>query len=683
MVKSSRIQQPVSEEDAALRIVTRDGGEDEGAIAADQTSSEVALERANAKLAESEQRYRALVDHSPAGIFHSDANGETTWVNEAWQRITGLSFDEALGMGWQKALHAEDRQKIADEWQATVDEQRDVKENELRFVRPTGDIAWVQSRVVGVYDPEGNLSGYVGTIHDITRLKIAWQALQRSEERYRQLIEQSLDAVFYATPEDGIVAINPSGVALFGYETLEELRRAKKEEFFQNPADRDRFLEAVDRHGLIKDVEAGLSDRDGRPLRMMVTARAVRNPEGKLIGVRGILRDVTEKRQLEKRLAQAQKMEAVGRLAGGVAHDFNNLLTAILGYCDLLSLVSEESEILDHVREIRRSGERGAALTAQLLAFSRRQLTSPRVVNINRLIEDLERLLLRLIGENVLLRVDLDPAVQSVNADPAQLEQVITNLVINARDAMPTGGVVKIATSVQAAGERVAGLGADLFENEGVVIRVADAGVGISDSIRDQIFEPFFTTKDESKGTGLGLSTVYGVVSQSGGSIGLESAVNKGTTFIVRLPAVEALEPPTESEEAFGDEPRKEEGTVLVAEDEASVRSLVTLLLERQGYRVLTASCGAEAEELAQTFTGTIDLLLSDVVMPDFDGVELAERFLRSRPGRAVVLMSGYTGNREGVHQSGFPFLQKPFGTDELARTLRDAIDDAVDQRAS
>jgi nitrogen-specific signal transduction histidine kinase len=390
-----------------------------------------------------------------------------------------------------------------------------------------------------------------------------------------------------------------------------------------------------------------------------------------------ILEDITEHRLLENQLRQAQKMEAIGRLAGGVAHDFNNLLTAIFGYVDLLREdLPEGSSARQDTEEIRKAAERAAALTRQLLAFSRQQVLEAVIVNVNDLVEEFDKMLRRLIGEDVELRAALAPDLANVRADPGQLQQVLMNLVVNARDAMPTGGKLLIETANADLTEEYAELHQPVIPGAYVMLAVSDTGVGMDADTRARIFEPFFTTKEKGRGTGLGLSTVYGIVKQSGGYIWVYSEPGHGTTFKVYLPRVDApahpVAQPREARTLAGTE------TILLAEDDEMLRPLAKGLLRKLGYIVLEAPSAEEALGAAAGHDGPIHLLVADVVMPGASGRELARRLAASRPETKVLYVSGYTDDaivRHGLLDPGLAFLQKPFTPDTLARKVREVLD--------
>lgn len=445
-----------------------------------------------------------------------------------------------------------------------------------------------------------------------------------------------------------------------------------------HPDDLDRVLAA--RRAAVEarrthECEYRLLGADGRAVWVRDTV-AVVFEKGRPVKLCGILVPIAERKDLEAQLHQASKMEAVGKLAGGIAHDFNNFLTIVTGYSELLlTRMSAADPLRPDVEEIKKAGSRAAALTQQLLAFSRRQVLMPKVLDLNAIIDGMSTMLQRLVGEDINLVTNLDRDIGRVNADPGQLEQVIMNLVVNARDAMSTGGKLTIEsgrTRLAARGRLVQ----DLPPGPYVQVSVTDTGMGMDAATQARIFEPFFTTKERGKGTGLGLSTVYGIVKQSGGGLLVQSAPGKGSTFTVLLPEIEAEQDVLHEEsEEIG--PGGSE-TILLVEDEPGVRTLVRDTLSIHGYNVLEARHGIEALLVANQHAGTIHLLLTDVVMPQMSGRELSDQLRRVRTDLAVLYMSGYTENavvQHGVLAPGTAFLHKPFTPDELAKTVRGVLD--------
>jgi PAS domain S-box-containing protein len=543
-----------------------------------------------------------------------------------------------------------------------------------------------------------NRSAAVRRSHRTDELMRANEALHRQVEdrthaeaaleRERRFLRAVLESA-----QDGIVACDAEGnITYFNATALEFHGRA------QAPKDVREWATGYDLHGpdgkspltleQLPLVEAlrGEQVRDtaviitppGRPARTVwVSGQAITAAGGARLGAVVVLHDATERVRLEEQFLQAQKMEAVGRLAGGIAHDFNNLLTVINGSSFLLQarLPAEERNraLLD---QVVKAGERAAALTRQLLAFSRKQVLQPRVLDLNALVADLEKMLRRLIGEDVTLTTVLDPATGRVQADPGQVEQLLMNLAVNARDAMPQGGRLTIQTGNSDLATSASDTHIQVPAGRYVMLAVRDTGIGMDQATKARLFEPFFTTKEVGKGTGLGLATVYGIVKQSGGTIRVQSEPGQGTTFTIYLPRVEAA-PVVDNKTTGSAAPRGHE-TILLVEDEAEVRKLIRLTLQAQGYTVLEATSSEGALDMAQAHPGNIDVLLTDVVMPGLSGRLVAQRLQALRPSLKVIYMSGYTDDatvRHGVLQAEADFLQKPFRPDDLARKVREVLE--------
>ncbi len=494
------------------------------------------------------------------------------------------------------------------------------------------------------------------------------------------LIEASPLAIVTFDPEGVVTMWNPAAERIFGWSENEAL--GTRLPFV--PAEKQAEFLALRRRALLGEVftEPELHRRraDGSPIVVSVSTSPLRRPDGTIYGIMSILTDITYIRRMEEQLRQSQKMEAVGRLAGGVAHDFNNLLTAISGYSDLLlHRLPEYSTLRRDVEEIRKAGDRAAALTRQLLAFSRRQVLQPKVLDLNTVVTNMGQMLRRLIGEDIELSTDLSPSLSRVKADPGQIEQVIVNLAVNARDAMPGGGRITVATADAELSPAYAAAHPEVRPGPHVLLSVADTGHGMSDETQAHLFEPFFTTKERGKGTGLGLATVYGIVQQSGGHIRVNSASDSGSTFLIYLPQVVGHEDPAHgADRPFLPRPSPGTETILLAEDEEVVRRLAREILTGNGYKVLEAGNGREALLLSEAHRGEIHLLLTDVVMPKMSGRELTERIRPLRQGLRILYMSGYTDDailRHGVLEDGIPFLQKPFTPEELARKVREVLD--------
>jgi hypothetical protein len=506
-----------------------------------------------------------------------------------------------------------------------------------------------------------------------TQLRGAREALGASEARYRMLMEQASDGIFVADEAGRFVDVNSRACEMMGC-AREELLTMDVAATYP-PEDRDQALRKIQsmRAGRMVLYERRMLRKDGRILPVEVSARYTQG-----VGYQAIVRDLTERHALEQQFRQAQKMEAVGRLAAGVAHDFNNLLTAILGYSELLlGGLGPGDPRRAGVEEIRRAAERAGSLTRQLLAFSRQQVLQPRTLDLNEVVSGLHSMLRRLIGEDIDLRTTAAPDLGRVLADPGQIEQVIMNLAVNARDAMPRGGKLTIETANVALDAIYARTHEVVKPGPYVLLAVSDTGTGMDADVRSHLFEPFFTTKAKGHGTGLGLATVYGIVKQSGGYIWVYSEPGQGTAFKIYLPRAEGKAAGRSAAERPAEAPGGSE-TILLVEDEDVVRSLAREILEAYGYTVLEATRGEEALEASARHRGPIDLLLTDVIMPGGSGREAAERLAPGRPGMKVLYMSGYTNDaivHHGVLAPGVAFLQKPFSPQALARKVREVLD--------
>jgi PAS domain S-box-containing protein len=576
-------------------------------------------------------------------------DGQFVQVNERLAEILGYTVPELMEMTFRDVSHPDDVERDA----AYVAEMRaglrTEWEDERRYIRKDGAIVWGQASSALIDEP-GGPAHVVSLVQDITQRREA-------ESIFGAVFAQSVVPKLIADDERRLVELNASALAFLGVDR-ETALTLTIDDLMPDLALGDVWPGFM-REGTL-EAEATLKRPDGGLRQIEFVATANVRP-GRHIAV---VRDLSRQKELESQLRQAQKMEAVGRLAGGIAHDFNNLLTAISGYSEFLASGIEDPRLKRHAEEIKKASARAANLTGQLLAFSRRQVLQPRVLDLNAVVSDMDSLLRRLIGEDVELVTMLEPGLPSVQADPTQIEQVIVNLAVNARDAMPNGGSVTIET-------------ASIVTDKGsfVQLLLTDTGIGMTEEERQQLFDPFFTTK--AGGTGLGLATVYGIVEQSGGTIEVDSAPGMGSSFRVWLPSVE--EAAETAAVATASAPAAGTETILLVEDEAVVRQLVAEILETTGYTVLQAGDGPSALELLRRHAEPVELLVTDVVMPGMSGPEVAKAVTAMRPGMHVLYTSGYTDQAIGHHgvlEPGIAFLQKPFSADDLTTKVRGLLDE-------
>ncbi len=504
------------------------------------------------------------------------------------------------------------------------------------------------------------------------------EALLRSETRYRSLVQSAVVGIYRAKLNGRFLDVNPALVAMLGYQSAAELLALSlPRDVFVDDQAKAAVHQSFLRAGRFEGVEARWKRKDGAVITVRLSGRGVRDEREGAEVFEVIAEDVTERKALEEQLRQAQKMEAVGTLAGGIAHDFNNLLTVVSGYCQILmEQHGEDSQSVRSIEQILRASERATSLTRQLLAFSRRQMLQPRVVNLNTLVGSVENMLQPLLGERIQIVLDTAAEVSTVKADAGQLEHILMNLAVNARDAMPRGGTISIQTANADLAGDFARTHPGAAPGRYVILTVTDTGSGMNGETLAHVFEPFFTTKEPGKGTGLGLSMVYGIVKQSGGYITVDSKVGRGTSFRVYLPRVEEAEEaqaaaPVPVARSFGS------GTILLVEDEDAVRELVQAILASHGYKVLSADTAAHAAAVCRGYGQPIDVLLTDVVMPGVAGPELARELLALRPSLKIIYMSGYPGEslaEEGLSAEGLTLLQKPFTAGVLEETIRQVL---------
>jgi PAS domain S-box-containing protein len=633
-----------------------------------------------------EESYRVFFERNPLPMWVYDTQTlRLLTVNDAAIEHYGYSRDEFLALTIRDIRPVEDIPQLSHVLATIGLKFRST--SSTHHVRQDGSVIDVEIASHAIHFA-GRAARLV-LAKDVTERKRTEAALIKAETRYRTLLESLPGIVYVAEPNPpyATVYISPA-IESLGYTRDEWLANPDHWMRSLHPDDRERVLEqtaAAHTRGQGVTYEYRMLARDGEVHWIHDQGLFVRDAEGVATSWQGVLTDITEQkraeealRQGEARLLQSQKMEAVGQLAGGVAHDFNNLLTVINCHTQFLLDATDTSDPQrEDVEEIQRAARRAAALTRQLLAFSRKQLLQPRVLDLNTVVANLEPMLQRLIGEDVHMAMIRAPSYCGVMADPGQLEQVLVNLAVNARDAMPSGGMLTIEVA-SADFEASAGRWQTVPAGSYNVISVSDTGCGMDDEVQSHLFEPFFTTKKQGKGTGLGLPTVYGIVKQSGGHLWVQSEPGHGSTFRIYLPRVAAEAGRPTPAAAMPQIAAGGSETILLVEDEEGVRALAQRVLERHGYTVLEARHGADALRIAASFDGRIDLVLTDVVMPEMGGREMVEALTASRTDVLALFMSGYTDDdiiRRGLLDPGLAFLQKPFTSNALARAVRDLLD--------
>ena len=625
----------------------------------------------------STERYSTLMESASDAILVLDMSGRVIEVNSRGVTLFGRPMNELHGRPLTDFVHPDHRTRVAQSV-AHLGPVPYAQVTDIEIIRPGGDVAYCDVALSMAPGVEAALA--LAIIHDITARRQADEALRKSEERYRLVARASNEVIWEWDVGTGRASASGALAAKFGL--VSESVPFDWWEERVHPEDvqrvKDSLLATVNGSEDVRTDEYRLRRADGTYATVVSRGHVIRDAKGKAVRMIGSIADVTESRELEEQLRQSQKMEAIGRLAGGVAHDFNNLLTAIKGYAQVLLMdIPPSNPVHSDLQEIDKAATRAAALTGQLLAFSRKQVLQPRVTNLNTVIADMEKMLSRLISENIRLSVAVDPGLDRVKVDPSRMEQVLMNLVVNAGDAMPNGGSLTIATRNQAIRAPHVHRHGVIKAGHYVVLSVTDTGTGMDERVLEHLFEPFFTTKAPGRGTGLGLATVYGIVQASGGHILVSSAPGEGTTFEMYLPRADAEHDLPPAHVAFTELPRGTE-TILLVEDEDAVRAIARRILEKSGYTVIEACHGVAALHLSRQHCGSIDLLVTDVVMPEMGGPELAERLAEMCPGVCVLFMSGYA-DRSLIHGGGptgpVALIDKPFAPDRLAQKVREVLD--------
>jgi two-component system cell cycle sensor histidine kinase/response regulator CckA len=634
--------------------------------------------RIRRQLVEREELFHLISENAADMIAVVDMKGKRLFNSLSYQTVLGYSKEELQASSAFEQIHPDDRDRVREAAEAA--RKSGIGETlEYRLRHKNGTWLFLESTSSVISNASGEPEKLVIVNRNITERKKTEEALRRSEADFRSLVEDAPYGIYRASASGRFLQTNPALQKMLGYESAEELQKKDLPgDIFLHAAEYQRLTDLLIRTEEIKDIEMEWKRQDGSAITMRCSGRLTNDENGVPAYFEMFADDVTEKRVLERQLRMAQKMEAIGRLSGGIAHDFNNHLGVIIGYSRVLKKALAGNEALsEHALEIEKAGQRAASLTKQLLAFSRQQVLTPTVLSLNTLASDMEGMLPRLLGEDVEVSLTLDSALGSVKADPSQIEQVIMNLAVNARDAMPEGGKLQIQTANAEFDLAYTRTHPGSKIGKYVLLAVTDTGTGMDPATLMHIFEPFFTTKELGKGTGLGLATVYGIVKQSNGYIWVDSTPGKGTSFEIFLPrhvgerTVEV--PKIDSRETLsGSE------NILLVEDAQPLRKLAQTFLEAAGFRVLSAAGGEDALQVAARCGINLDLLLTDVVMPGMNGRVLAERLQPRQPGMKVLYMSGYTDSfiaGHGVLDPGTHLLHKPFTEEDLIRKVREVLD--------
>ncbi len=646
---------------------------------------EAELAAALESLRGSEERLRLAVDAAQMGLWEWDMVSDRVTWDAKKHRVFGLAYGTFAGTkdAFFELVHPDDRSMLATAITRAV-EDAEPYNNEFRIIAPDGTTHWIANRGQVYRDDAGRPLRMIGVVKDITDRKLTERALRNSEEQFRSIVETTSEWIWSVDRDARLTYCNPTVERILGYRPEELIGRSLGS--LMHPDDRQkaetiRLAALAGKRGWATFI-VRCRHKDHTYRSLECHGLPILDPAGDVIGFRGSNRDVTARMEAEEELRDAHRMEGIGQLAGGFAHHFNNLLTVIIGHVDMALGVSGGDAMRGDLHVIRQASQRCALLTRQLLTFAGRQVIAPRLVNLNDQIVGMSPTLRRLLGDDVDLVTQLSSVLWMVKADPAQLDLVFMNLAINAKEAMPHGGTLTIRTANVAPDDVEAPRGAEVFAGEYVMIAVSDTGAGMTDDVAQQIFEPFFTTKEwGADSTGLGLSTCYGVVAQHDGHIRVHTEPDKGTTFRIYLPRVPAAGVALDLADAPLARPQ-EHLTVLVVDDEDGVRKLASRILRTQGYTVLDAASGIEALRVARAWHGEIHLLVTDILMPEMNGWELAAQLEQERPGLQTLYVSGYsegTVAHDAIVNKEIHFLQKPFAPGALAQRVRQLIESATD----
>ncbi len=642
---------------------------------------EACQRRAHRRTEEDLRKLSMAVEQSPATVLITDLSGNIEYVNPKFTELTGYSYHEAIGQSPNMLNSGRHSKEFYEELWSTI-LAGNTWQGEFQNRKKNGELYWENATVSPLTNEDGETTHFIAVKEDITARKFAEQELVESELRYRTLFEELKDAVFVRSSEGRFLDINPAGVELFGYASCQEMMALDfSTDIYVNPENLYSFEDGIEKMGFVRDFEAVMKRKDGTEITTSVTATAIRDSEGHVTGYRAILRDMTGFKTLERQFVEAQKMEAVGGLAGGVAHDFNNILTAIILYAGgaIERLGDSSPEVSADINEVLKSAYRATDLTRQLLIFGRKQRVEFRPLLVNSVLEGVVKMIGRLIGEDISLVLDMAEDIRTTMADKCNLEQVLMNLVVNARDAMPEGGAIVLRTMNVTLDESQARAMTEAYAGDFICLSVEDNGEGMDAETSRHIFEPFYTTKEAGKGSGLGLAVVHGIVKRHGGWITVETDRAAGTIFNVYLPASTQKAPQVEEESGmlFDDLYDSDNKKILLVEDDKEVRTPTYRILTECGYAVQEAESADEALAIFERDEGDFDLLFSDVILTGKSGLYLADELSGRNPGMGVLLTSGHADNKSqwpAIKDRGLAFISKPYSAVDLLSAIKGSL---------
>ncbi|VAV85188.1 hypothetical protein MNBD_DELTA01-1699 [hydrothermal vent metagenome] len=635
--------------------------------------------RAHRRTEEDLRKLSVAVEQSPATVVITDLNGNIEYVNPKFTELTGYSYHEAIGRTPNMLNSGRHPKEFYEElWETLL--AGNTWQGEFQNRKKNGELYWENATISPITNEDGATTHFIAVKEDISARKLAEQELVESELRYRTLFEELKDVVFVRSSEGRFLDINPAGVELFGYASRQEMMALDfSTDIYVNPENLSSFEAGIEKEGFVRDFEAVMKRKDGSEIMTNVTATAILDSAGHVTGYRAILRDMTSFKMLERQFVEAQKMEAVGVLAGGVAHDFNNILTAVILYAGgaIEKLGDSAPETTADINEVLKAAYRATDLTRQLLIFGRKQRVEFKPLVVNSVLEGVAKMIGRLIGEDISLVLDLDEDIRTIMADKCNLEQVLMNLVVNARDAMPEGGSIVLRTKNVTLDESECRAIPEATPGDFICLSIEDSGEGIDKETCQHIFEPFYTTKETGKGSGLGLAVVHGIVKRHGGWITVDTNRPVGTTFNVYLPVSTQKAPQVEESGMLFDDYYGSDQKILLVEDDKDVRTPACRILTECGYAVQEAASADEALAIFEREEGDFDLLFSDVILTGKSGLYLADELLGRNPSMGVLLTSGHIDNKSqwpAIKDRGLDFISKPYSVVDLLSAIKGSL---------